>query len=209
MWADIGGRAETVALRSVIATSTEQKSAIRDLDSRTTRHYDRSIFPSYGDADVSFAYAIPEATSLGPFGFEFVAQCEFRDVNFGPRTAGRGGRTVAGEQRQSRPFPICRECGKLQTDLQKEHGEHQASCPSDKGKQERASWLSQVYLMRRFTTEAIRIIVPVAIVLLHVSSLNEDEGHFIASIHGGISARNKFIVKIVVFMARRCAGCVR
>lgn len=181
MWADIGGRAETVALRSVIATSTEQKSAIRDLDSRTTRHYDRSIFPSYGDEDVSYAYAIPEATSLGPFGFEFVAQCEFRDVNFGPRTAGRGGRTVAGEQRQSRPFPICRECGKLQTDLQKEHGEHQASCPSDKGKQERASWLSQVYLMRRFTTEAIRIIVPVA-----GRADDDDNKSFVAAIELGL-----------------------
>lgn len=181
MWIDVGCRAETVELRSVVAASSEQKAAIRDLDSRTTKLYDRCLYPAYSNEDIGCAYAIETPTSLGPFGFEFVSQCEFRDLNFGPRAPGRMGRTVAGEQRPSRPFDICRECGKLQISRNLADGDHQASCAASRGRQPRTQWLSQVYLMRRFRTEAMRIIVPTA-----GRADNDDNKSFVAAIELGL-----------------------
>lgn len=181
MWIDVGCRAETVELRSVVAASSEQKAAIRDLDSRTTKLYDRCLYPAYSSEDIGCAYAIESPTSLGPFGFEFVSQCEFRDLNFGPRAPGRMGRTVAGEQRPSRPFDICRECGKLQISRNLQDGDHQASCAASRGRQPRTQWLSQVYLMRRFKTEAMRIIVPTA-----GRADNDDNKSFVAAIELGL-----------------------
>lgn len=167
MWADAGSRADAVELRSVVATSSEQKAAIRDLDDRTSRQYDREVFPNYADEAIELAYAVKNGKAQVPFGFEFVPQCEFRDINFGQKTAMRMGQTIAGQQRQSRAFLICKKCGMLQTDgfdkdrVQKP-GEHQSRCSADHMAEPRASWESAVYLMRRFTTEALRLIVPVA-----------------------------------------------
>jgi DEAD/DEAH box helicase domain-containing protein len=162
MWADTGARAEAVELRTVVATSTEQKAAIRDLDDRTARRYDRETFPYYEASSVEHAYAIQGGSGSAPFGYEFVPLCEFKDVNFGLKIAARAGQNIAGQQRQSRPFPICRRCGKLQHDRHSEHGDHQARCPADKGGEPRATWEAPIYLMRQFETEALRLIVPVA-----------------------------------------------
>ncbi|HBL92142.1 MAG TPA: heavy metal resistance protein CzcA, partial [Hyphomonas sp.] len=86
MWADSGSQSEAVELRSVVATSSEQKAAIRDLDDRTSRQYDREVFPNYAKDGIEVAYAVKEGNAQAPFGFEFVPQCEFRDVNFGQKT---------------------------------------------------------------------------------------------------------------------------
>ncbi|MBI1252956.1 MAG: DEAD/DEAH box helicase [Hyphomonas sp.] len=167
MWADSGSRADAVELRSVVATSSEQKAAIRDLDDRTSKQYDREVFPNYADDAIEVAYAVKDGKAQVPFGFEFVPLCEFRDINFGQKTAMRMGQNIAGEQRQSRPFLICKKCGMLQTDgfdkdRDQKPGEHQSRCSADHMAEPRASWETAVYLMRRFTTEALRLIVPVA-----------------------------------------------
>lgn len=167
MWGDTGARAEAVELRSVVATSSEQKAAIRDLDDRTSRQYDREVFPNYADDAIEVAYAVKDGKAQVPFGFEFVPQCEFRDINFGQKTSMRIGQNIAGQQRQSRPFLICKKCGMLQTDgfdreRDQQAGQHQSRCSADGMAEPRASWETPVYLMRRFTTEALRLIVPVA-----------------------------------------------
>ncbi|MEO1149561.1 MAG: DEAD/DEAH box helicase [Pseudomonadota bacterium] len=186
MWSDSGARSETVELRSVVASSSEQKAAIRDLDDRTTRQYDREVFPNYGVDGIEVAYAAKDGKAQAPFGYEFVPQCEFRDINFGQKTSMRLGAPIAGQQRQSRPFQICRHCGMLQTDIfdhdrDQKPGQHQARCPADKMAMERKHWEAPVFLMRRFTTEALRLIVPVA-----GRAQDDDIKSFVAAIELGL-----------------------
>lgn len=186
MWSDSGARAETVELRSVVASSSEQKAAIRDLDDRTSRQYDREVFPNYAADGIEVAYAAKDGKAQAPFGYEFVPQCEFRDINFGQKTSMRLGAPIAGQQRQSRPFQICRHCGMLQTDTfdhnrDQKPGQHQARCPADKMAMERKHWEAPVFLMRRFTTEALRLIVPVA-----GRAQDDDIKSFVAAIELGL-----------------------
>jgi DEAD/DEAH box helicase domain-containing protein len=213
MWADSGSQSEAVELRSVVATSSEQKAAIRDLDDRTSRQYDREVFPNYAKDGIEVAYAVKEGNAQAPFGFEFVPQCEFRDVNFGQKTSMRQGPLIAGQQRQSRPFLICRNCGMLQNDFfdrdrDQKPGQHQSRCSSDRMAEPRSRWETPVYLMRRFTTEALRLIVPVA-----GRAQNDDIKSFVAAIELGLkkhfSGRVDHIRSVVVEERLRSGASVK
>jgi DEAD/DEAH box helicase domain-containing protein len=213
IWADAGSQHQTVELRSVVATSSEQKAAIRDMDERTAKQYDREVFPNYGTEGIEVAYAVKDGIGQAPFGFEFVPQCEFRDVNFGQKTSMRLGSAIAGQQRQSRPFHICRVCGMLQDDVfdserDQKPGKHQSRCSADEMKQARTEWESQVYLMRRFTTEALRLIVPVA-----GRAQDDDIKSFVAAIELGLkryfSGRVDHIRSVVVEERLRSGASVK
>ncbi len=213
MWADAGSQIEAVELRSVIATSSEQKAAIRDLDDRTSRQYDREVFPNYTTDSIEIAYAVKNGKAHAPFGFEFIPQCEFKDINFGQKTSMRRGLQIAGQQRQSRPFLICRNCGMLQTDAfdadrNQKPGKHQSRCPSDRMAEGRSEWEATVYLMRCFKTEALRLIVPVA-----GRAQDDDIKSFVAAIELGLkrhfSGRVDHIRSVVVEERLRSGASVK
>lgn len=164
MWADAQSKSEAVELRTVIATTKESDATIKDSDDRQVRQYDRQIFPAYEREAIITAYATAPGIDAAPFGYEFISQCEFRDVNFGRKIDAPAGKTIAGEPRHSVPFRICRRCGCLQ-DGPREEGEkgtHQSRCEVPKREQPRDAWEAPIYLMRRFSTEALRVVVPVA-----------------------------------------------
>ena len=213
MWSDSGAQSEAVDLRSVVATSSEQKAAIRDIDERTRRQYDRQVFPNYGNDAIEVAYAVKGGKAQAPFGFEFIPQCDFRDVNFGVKTGVRQGAMIAGQQRQSRPFRICRRCGMLQKDIfdkdrDQKPGTHQSKCSADSMAESRSVWEAPVYLMRRFTTEALRLIVPVA-----GRADDDDIKSFVAAIELGLkkhfSGRVDHIRSVVVEERLRTGASVR
>ncbi|MCA1412671.1 DEAD/DEAH box helicase [Bradyrhizobium sp. NBAIM20] len=195
MWGDGGSTHNAIDLRTVIAVTSEQQAAIRDSDERQQKRYDRSLVPFYGPADIETSwYGQDHDGSTAPFGFEFIARCGFRDFNFGPRASAPVGPRIAGENRKSRPFRICCECGTVQRPPRGDDdpGEHTARCKvkrDDDGELAREAWEAEVFLMRKFETESIRMIVPVMGEASH-----DDIKSFVAGINLGM--RTHFAGKV-------------
>ena len=164
MWQDTGSTHEAVELKTVIAVTSEQKASIRDSDDRQNQQYDRAMFPSYSVSAVEQAWASVNKELATPFGYEFISSGEFRDFNFGERAAAPVGGVIAGGQRHSRPFLICRHCGRVQPRFPKDDndtGEHQPRCSVHQKEISRDDWEAPIFLMRQFSTEAIRVLIPV------------------------------------------------
>ena len=163
MWTDAGSAHEAIELKTVIAVTSEQRASIRDSDDRQNQQYDRSMFPSYVESSIEQAWASVNTTQATPFGYEFISSCEFRDFNFGEKASAQVGATIAGEPRRSRPFRVCRHCGRLQRPPKNEDdpGVHQPRCIVLQEERPREDWEATIFLMRNFTTEAIRVVIPV------------------------------------------------
>ena len=81
-----------------------------------------------------------------------------REVNFGEKMAGGPQLTIAGRSVVDRPFELCGACGKV-----KKNGkiEHAVYCRYW-GKEENEKVIEACFLYREFTSEAIRMLLPVA-----------------------------------------------
>jgi DEAD/DEAH box helicase domain-containing protein len=163
MWSDAGSVHSAIELKTVIAVTAEQNASIRDSDDRQNQKYDRAMFPSYTENAVEQAWASVNRSHTTPFGYEFISTCEFRDVNFGEKTAAPIGAIIAGEPRNSRPFLVCRHCGRLQKQPidDEDPGVHLPRCIAQQDEQLREDWEATIFLMRHFKTEAIRVVIPV------------------------------------------------
>jgi DEAD/DEAH box helicase domain-containing protein len=187
MWGDVGSAHDTIELKTVIAVTSEQQAAIRDADDRQQMRYDRGLIPFYVPADIETSWYGQERDGSPPFGFEFIARCVFRDFNFGRRASAPVGPRIAGQNRKSRPFRICCECGTVQRSWHDDAdlGEHTARCKvksaDDKAGPLREEWESEVFLMRKFETESIRMIVPVM-----GEASDDDIKSFVAGINLGM-----------------------
>lgn len=184
MWSDSGSLQSVIDLKSVLAISSEERSAIRDNDQRAQLAFDRSMIPDYAAQNITSAWYADDENSISPFGYELIAQCTFRDFNFGKKEEGPVGPCIAGQNRFSRPFRLCKHCGTKQSDFlgTDEVGEHPPSCPVIKlGIEAQDEWLIRSFLKREFSTEAIRLIIPV------VGEINHDEvKSFVAGINLGM-----------------------
>lgn len=183
MWADTGSRHDVVLLKSVVSVDSEERAAIRDQDQRQQLQFDRAMVPSYGPEDIAASWFTREDAGT-PFGFEFISSCTFRDFNFGRKTPIRLGPRIAGDLRPADPFRICRHCGTLQMGRADDGtaGTHPPRCRAvtEKG-MPRAQWETQVFLMRGFSTEAIRVVIPV------IGDVNNDDiKSFVAGINLGM-----------------------
>lgn len=183
MWQDSGALHEVIELKSVLAISSEEKSAIRDSDQRTQVFFDRAMLPFYAEKDITAAWYSSDDSFSAPFGYELIADCTFRDFNFGNRVDSPTGPKIGGQNRKSRPFKLCKYCGTKQGFLEEEAiGEHPPSCQVIKvGIKDQSEWLTHSFLMRYFNTEAIRLIIPV------VGDVDYDEiKSFVAAINLGM-----------------------
>jgi DEAD/DEAH box helicase domain-containing protein len=193
MWDDTGSAHETVELKTVIAVTKEQQAAIRDTDDRQQKQYDRTMVPFYGADQIETSWFADGGNTSTPFGFEFVAPVVFRDFNFGIRAAGPVGARIAGQDRSSHPFRICRHCGIVQHPPRGDDdaGQHQPRCQVLRNEEEipRTTWEAQVFLMRKFETEAIRMVVPVV-----GEASDDDIKSFVAAINLGM--RKHFAGKV-------------
>ena len=162
MWIDSGSEHAVVKLKSVVAASSEEKAAIRDVDQRDQQQFDRELTPFHDQVDIVSSW-FTDQDSGAPFGFEFIPDCTFRDFNYGAKSSVPIGPTIAGAKRASLPFRICKHCGTIQKPPRNEddNGTHPPSCKALRDDKERADWETEVFLMRKFETEAMRIIIPV------------------------------------------------
>ncbi|MCW8087665.1 DEAD/DEAH box helicase [Sabulicella glaciei] len=190
MWSDSGSEHNVVQLKSVIAVDSEEKAAIRDGDQRDQRQFDRALMPFHGPEDIATSW-FTSRDNGAPFGFEFLPHCTFRDFNFGQKTSLPGPK-IAGERRPAQPFRICRHCGSLQGPPRgaDDRGTHPPNCLVMRDQDlHRDRWETGVFLMRRFDTEAIRIVIPV------VGDADDDDlKSFVAAINLGM--RRHFAGKV-------------
>lgn len=190
MWSDTGAQHEVVHLKSVISVDAEEKAVIRDLDQRDQRQFDRALMPFHEPADIAASWFTSE-NSGAPFGFEFIPHCTFRDFNFGSKVT-LPGPQIAGQRRQAQPFRICRHCGTLQKPVRSEddRGTHPPNCLVSRDTDlEREEWQTEVFLIRGFETEALRIVIPV------VGEADDDDlKSFVAGVNLGM--RRHFAGKV-------------
>jgi DEAD/DEAH box helicase domain-containing protein len=183
MWSDSGSNHDVVQLKSVISVNSEEKAAIRDGDQRDQRQFDRVLMPFHRPEDIATSWFTSKDTGA-PFGFEFLPNCTFRDFNFGPKSTMPGPK-IAGDRRPAQPFLICKHCGSLQTPSRREddRGTHPPSCPVNRNANwPRDQWETGVFLMRKFETEALRIVIPV------VGDADDDDlKSFVAGINLGMT----------------------
>lgn len=157
IWADEGQRRNMLRMRQVISTMSENDSRSYDeSDDREPQFYQKNMFVVKEDGDITEAYFIDREEV--PFGFEFFRKITLREVNFGEKMAGGPQLTIAGRTVVDRPFEMCGACGKV-----KKNGkiEHAIYCRYW-GKEEKEKVIEACFLYREFTSEAIRMLLPVA-----------------------------------------------
>ncbi len=196
-WGDLGQVHEMVRLRQVHAHNKDRDSRIRDdhEDRTLTRHF-RNLYPAFDRHAAESAYLIQSLPQ--PFGFEFLREVEFTDINFGREIDERDlvhHRRVGGKSILANPFRLCKECGHaLKRHREPEHitdrltgpsrepawkDEHAVQCPVRRLPDDEDSAF-ETYLYYGFPSEAVRIRLP-------FSSEQETEvASFAAALHLGL-----------------------
>jgi hypothetical protein len=118
-----------------------------------------------------------------PFGYEFFRRLTLREVNFGEKGPSNGQMRIAGRPWADRPFRFCSGCGKIRK-KQNEKLEHARYC-TFYGKEERTVEESASFLYRELTSEAIRMLLPVA-----TTEVEKNLNSFVAALDLGL--RKKF-----------------
>lgn len=157
LWADEGQRSTMLRMKQVISTDSEQNSRSYDeTEDREPQFYQKNMFVVKEDSDITEAYFIDNEEV--PFGFEFFRKITLREVNFGEKAAGGAYRTIAGRSIVDHPFELCSSCGKVKKDGKIEHAIYCRYW----GKEEKERVVEACFLYREFTSEAIRMLLPVA-----------------------------------------------
>ncbi len=158
LWADEGQLKSMLRLRQVIATCSERDSRSYDeSDDRTPEFFHKNLFIGKNDQDITAAWFIDKEDV--PFGFEFFRKVTLREVNFGKEHGERGAVRIGGEEIPDSPFVVCKSCGKVQGIREGENHAVYCSYRDNPGKEK---FLEACYLYREFSSEAIRMLLPVA-----------------------------------------------
>ena len=213
LWSDQGQRRQMLRLRQVIATSSEEASRSYDeADDREPEFYQKNLFVLKDDRDIEEAWYLDREEV--PFGFEFYRKVTLREVNFGRDEREHGRIVVAGRELFDNPFVICTGCGKVKGAHAgpAEHGlRHGPACPY-RDHPEREKVLEACYIYREVTSEAIRMLLPVAAfdVELSIASFvaaldlglrrkfRGDPGHLLTTVYDepvpGSTVRKRYLV---------------
>ena len=188
MWSNISQRRPLLRFRQAIANSDDTRVRIDDsAEDREPKFYTRQLLADFDPKDVRHAWRIK--TDSLPFGFEFIARANFRDINFGE--LGKPGENfkVADKENQRPGFKLCRHCGKVQhaprrSDREEKKQDHAFDCEK-RGVEDATSIIECLYLYREFSSEALRILVP------YTQSGIDDEvvQSFIAALQLGLKKR--------------------
>lgn len=180
MWSDVGQKRPMIKIRQVVATTSSKDSLVSDdYDERQPVFYNREMLVNVDNKDIKDAYKIDDDTY--PFGFEFLAKAGLRDINFGEKTEDGEKVEIAGKELIRKGFNICRHCGRVQ--LRSKNGEirHTTTCTARKKDSEK-NFTECVYLYREFSSEALRILLPV----ITFEGSEKKIQSFVAAIHLGL-----------------------
>jgi DEAD/DEAH box helicase domain-containing protein len=152
-----------IKMRQVMATTTDRESRIQDdSDERTPEFFHKQMLVEVETSEIVSAYRIDSSDM--PFGFEYVQKAIFREINFGNRSATGDTLEIAGRSVPRTGFVVCRRCGKVGEVYRADEPEafaHTVACPARKAGAAKAL-LDCIYLYREFSSEAIRMLLPVA-----------------------------------------------
>lgn len=154
-WSDQGQVFSLVRHDEVQATTSDRRSRVDDSsEGREREFFETMFFTDVEKRHVEEAYRI-DSDEL-PFGFEWVREATFREINFGrPWKQSIG--DVAGREVNGQGFKTCPACGRVA--LEGDSIDHTRSCPTQRQNgSSRAP--EQVSLYRTFTSEAVRILLP-------------------------------------------------
>ncbi|MEA1922146.1 MAG: DEAD/DEAH box helicase [Pseudomonadota bacterium] len=186
MWADAGQKRLMLKMRQVFASTPDRKSRISDdSDDRDPLFFNKQMLVEFDESRIMDAYKVDADF---PFGFDFLEKVDFCEINFGEKTEIGEKVTIAGVEAPRKGFAVCRVCGKVQDDREKEPA-HDFSCTA-RDKDSSKNLIDCLYLYRQFTSEAIRILLPVSI----ISGADRKLQSFIAAIQLGL--KRKFRGKI-------------
>ncbi len=158
MWSDAGQSVSMVRLRQVMANTSDRDSRIGDdSDDREPVFYTKQLLPDFSPEYVESAYKLDSKTF--PFGFEFIRKVDFREVNFGKFSANHEETLIGGESLARPGFKLCQYCGMVHK-TKKNDRKHSFVCPG-KDKDDDENFIDCLYLYREFTSEALRILLPI------------------------------------------------
>jgi DEAD/DEAH box helicase domain-containing protein len=180
LWKDEAQKRQMVRMRQVVATTYDRDSRIEDdSDVREPEFYNKQLLVDFDPKFITSAYQL--AKTDFPFGFEFLRKVAFREINFGQKQASVEEINIAGKPMPKIGFVLCRECGKVHN--AREKFEHAISCRYRNSKSDKTIQ-DCLYLYREFSSEAIRILLPVL-------SLTEDQKlhSFIAALYLGLKKK--------------------
>jgi DEAD/DEAH box helicase domain-containing protein len=169
MWGDEAQKRTLLRFRQAIANSDDTQVRIDDsAEDREPKFYLRQLLADFDPVDVREAWQL-KAADL-PFGFEFVSEVTFRDINFG-EIARTGESFKVADREATRPgFRLCRHCGKVQKpqrrnrddedrDAAGREQDHSFDC-RQRDSDDPTNIIDCLYLYREFSSEALRILVP-------------------------------------------------
>jgi len=167
VWGEASQMGQLLKLEQVFANTSDRNSRIRDdQEERQPRHYNRRMLMSFRKEDRDGAWHIDEPAV--PFAFEYVRRARFREINFGEFTDNGSKFSIAGREEVRQGFLICRQCGKVQRKpppgpkATPPKPEHTLWCPARKKEADAADYEAAVYLYREFSSEAIRLLLPLS-----------------------------------------------
>ena len=185
MWADAGQKRLMLRMRQVFASSSDKLSRISDdSDDRDPVFYNKQMLVEFDDKYILDVYKVDADF---PFGFDFLSNVDFCEINFGEKTEKGEKVSIAGVEMPRKGFSICRVCGKVQEDA--EHPSHAFTCTA-RDQKNNNNLIDCIYLYRQFKSEAVRILLPVNI----ISDSSRKLQSFIAAMQLGL--KKKFGGKI-------------
>ncbi len=159
IWADAGQKRSMLRLHQVEATTSDRESRVDDTnDSREPQFYNKHMLVDAKPQFIEKAFRIDSDDV--PFGFEFLRKVDFKEINFGSQTGLGETIDIAGKSVPVDGFMVCKACGKVRDPEQDEEFRHALTCRYH-GKSTDKPFLDYLYLYRQFSSEAIRILLPV------------------------------------------------
>ncbi len=157
MWPDEGRKRQMLRMAQVFATTSDRKSRISDdTDDREPKFFNKQMLVDFNDSDITSAFKIDNDNV--PFGFDFLKKATFREINFGEKGEQAESFSIAGVELPRSGFTICKKCGKVQKPGEKPL--HAWTCTA-RDQESEANLTDCVYLYREFSSEAIRILLPI------------------------------------------------
>ena len=185
MWADAGQKRLMLKMRHVFASSPDKQSRISDdSDDREPLFYNKQMLVEFDNDHILGVYKVDADF---PFGFDFLSNVDFCEINFGEKTEIGNKFSIAGVEIPRKGFSLCRICGKVQDG--KNDLLHAFTCTA-RDQESDKNLIDCIYLYRQFKSEAVRILLPVNI----ISDSNRKLQSFIAAMQLGL--KKKFGGKI-------------
>ncbi|MCS4060632.1 DEAD/DEAH box helicase [Salinibacter ruber] len=154
-WSDQGQERTLVQHDEVRATTADRKSRIDDSsDGRDREFFETAFLASFETQEIETAYRIDDEDL--PFGFEFIQEGTFREINFG-RPREQPLMEVGGQEINGEAFLTCPACGRV--GIEGDPIEHTRSCSAHQ-ESSSAPDPESLFLYREVESEALRILLP-------------------------------------------------